>query len=308
MPTPVERLQRSGITPDRALGQNFLIDPNILDVIERSASLGRNDVVLEVGPGLGVLTERLLDRCRLVHCVELDRRLAALLQEEFGSRPGFRIHRADAMRLDFAALDPPPGKFVANLPYNVAAPLVMKSIQELPTVKLWCLMVQKEIADRLFAAPGTAAYGAISVMIQLMTLKVSSRNISGSVFFPRPRVRSSLLVFRRRPGTRFTARNFTAVKEIVYAAFGQRRKKLANSLAGADIVPEPLRPVEAHRRRQAVEELLGRLDVPLSARPQDLTPQQFEDLARLLIEQAKAADRPADSGRSGGGKGAGGNA
>jgi 16S rRNA (adenine1518-N6/adenine1519-N6)-dimethyltransferase len=161
--TPVERLRRSGVTPDRALGQNFLIDPNILDVIEKTAALSSDDTVLEVGPGLGVLTDRLVSRCGLVHCIEMDNRLTVMLEEEFGGRPGFSFHHADAMDFPLATLDPPPGKFVANLPYNVAAPLVMKSLEELPQLKQWCLMLQKEIADRFFAVTGAANYGGISV-------------------------------------------------------------------------------------------------------------------------------------------------
>ncbi|MCL4472598.1 MAG: 16S rRNA (adenine(1518)-N(6)/adenine(1519)-N(6))-dimethyltransferase RsmA, partial [Actinobacteria bacterium] len=190
-PTPLERLRRSGISPDRGLGQNFLIDPNILGVIERMASLGPKDTVLEVGPGLGVLTERLLDLCGAVHCVELDRRLGKLLRDEFGSRPNFQLHQADAVRFDFASLDPPPVKFVANLPYNVAAPLVMISF-ELPSLEFWCLMLQQEIAERLFAVPGSSNYGGVSVMTQLLAEKIEARPVPATVFYPRPRVRSSL--------------------------------------------------------------------------------------------------------------------
>ncbi|MHB0866854.1 MAG: 16S rRNA (adenine(1518)-N(6)/adenine(1519)-N(6))-dimethyltransferase RsmA [Thermoleophilia bacterium] len=328
--TPLERLRASGIAPERSLGQNFLIDPNILDVIERGAMLDARDVVLEVGPGLGVLTERLVDRCAAVHCVELDRRLADRLRDEFGARPGFQLHMADAVRLDFSSLDPPPDKFVANLPYNVAAPLVMQSFQELPSLRLWCLMVQKEIAERLFASPGAANYGGISVMAQLMAEKLSVRNISSAVFYPQPRVRSSLLVFRRRgAGTEaagtgsvagdgatgaagsgatgmggtgaadedvaaaagsgsavmgaYTARNFAAVKEIVYAGFGQRRKMLVNSLAGADPAPAPLAGLSPASRRSLVEGLLADLGLAAGFRAQGLTPAEFERLAASLI-------------------------
>ncbi|MHB1382547.1 MAG: 16S rRNA (adenine(1518)-N(6)/adenine(1519)-N(6))-dimethyltransferase RsmA, partial [Thermoleophilia bacterium] len=206
--SPIQRLRRSGIAPERSLGQNFLIDPNILDLIERMAELGADDCVLEVGPGLGVLTARLLERCRLVHCIEVDRRLAHYLEEEFAAAEGLRLHVMDAMKADFDTLQPPPEKFVANLPYNVAAPLVMRSLEELPTVGLWCLMLQKEIADRLFASPGSADYGGVSVMTQMVARKLSARVISGNVFYPRPRVKSSLLAFRRRQPEPFTTTGF----------------------------------------------------------------------------------------------------
>ncbi len=281
--TPLERLRRSGVTPDRNLGQNFLIDPNILDVIERLAGLRDDDIVLEVGPGLGVLTERLLDRCGVVHCVELDRRLASLLEDEFGSRPGFRLHTGDAVRFDYSSLSPAPGKFVANLPYNVAAPLIMKSFEELPSVGFWCLMLQKEIADRLFAAPGAPNYGGLSVMVQLAAEKVSARGIPATVFYPRPRIQSSLLAFRRRDDG-IAATRFGRTREIVYACFSHRRKKLVNSLAEAEpgILPEALAAASARERKRRLEGLLEKTGAVAGARPQELEPGQFERLVELI--------------------------
>jgi len=282
-PTPIERLRQGGIRPDRSLGQNFLIDPNILDVIERTASLAQDDVVLEVGPGLGVLTERLVARCRAVHSVEMDRRLAGLLTDEFGGRPGFQLHQGDAMRVRFDRLQPPPNKFVSNLPYNVAAPLVMKSFAELPSVSLWCLMVQKEIADRLFAAPGSSAYGGVSVMAQLMARKLSARPISAKVFYPQPRVRSSLLAFERSAeGARLSGKSFIALKELVYAAFSHRRKMLVNSLAEADPPPAALMKLGAAESRRLVEAALSEMGLPANLRAQDLTPPQFLHLAKQI--------------------------
>lgn len=289
--TPVERLRRSGIAPERTLGQNFLIDPNILGVIARAASLGPDDVVLEVGPGLGVLTALLVEKCAAVHCIEVDRRLAGPLKEEFSGNPGFRLHLADAARFDLSRLRPPPGKFVSNLPYNVATPLVMKSLRETPSVGLWCLMVQKEIADRLFARAGTANYGGVSVMTQLLTEKVSARPVSAKVFYPAPRVRSSLLVFTRRRRPRYAYDNFDQVKEIVYAAFSHRRKKLVNSLSEADPVPATLRRFEASRLKALAERALAAMDLPPAIRPQGLTPAQFETFARMMIHSV-----PSDEG------------
>jgi len=282
--TPLERLRRSGIAPDHGLGQNFLIDPNIIDVIERMASLGAGDVVLEVGPGLGVLTERLLDRCRVVHCLELDRRLGALLEGEFGSRRGFRLHMGDAMRLDFGSLDPPPDKFVANLPYNVAAPLVMRSLAELPSIRLWCLMLQKEIAARLFAAVGGANYGGVSVMTQLLAEKLSSRLVPATVFYPRPRVRSSLLAFRRRERQGYAVEDFARVRAVVYAAFSHRRKMLVNSLAeaGPGILPPAIAAESLPDRKAWLEGLLKDVGMGAGARPQELEPLRFEELVKLM--------------------------
>lgn len=283
-PSPLERLRRSGVRPERGYGQNFLIDPNILDVIERLAGLTADDVVLEVGPGLGVLTERLLDRCRLVHCLEIDRRLAGLLEVEFGSRPGFDLHMVDAMAMDFGALKPPPTRFVANLPYNVAVPLIIKSLEELPVLKLWCLMLQKEIADRLFARTGAANYGAVSVMLRLLCEKQSQRPVSGTVFHPRPRVNSSLLVFSRRQRP-VAIEPFPAVKSFVYAAFSHRRKTLVNSMADAEAaqLPAPLASLAPAERKRRLVALLAETGLPANIRPQNVEPEQYEALAARLL-------------------------
>lgn len=282
--SPIQKLRQSGIAPEKSLGQNFLIDPNILDVIERMAGLGADDCVLEVGPGLGVLTARLLMRCRLVHCIEVDRRLALYLEEEFAAAEGLRLHVIDAMKAGLAELQPPPDKFVANLPYNVAAPLVMRSLEELPTVGLWCLMLQKEIADRLFAAPGSPDYGGISVMTQMVAEKLSARVVSGNVFYPKPRVKSSLLAFRRRQPAPVATAGFAAVKAVVYGAFSHRRKTLVNSLAEAETanLPEYLLSLAAPARKRLIEESLEAGGLPLNIRPQELTPGQFLKLAGRL--------------------------
>lgn len=299
-PSPVERLRRSGITPDRGFGQNFLIDPNILGVIEKMAALGRDDIVLEVGPGLGVLTGRLLERCGLVHCVEVDKRLADLLKEEFGSNPRFRLHTGDAVRMDLGGLAPPPDKFVSNLPYNVATALVMKSLAELPTVRSWCLMLQREIAERLFARPGTAAYGSVSVMTQLLTVREASRPVPAAVFYPRPRVRSALLAFRRRQRAGFAGDHFGEVRALVRAAFSHRRKLLVNSLAGAGetwLPPGVAGPGGASGgggggtgeggeavKKQVIGEALARAGLKADVRPQQVTPLQYEKLAVAFSE------------------------
>ena len=151
------------VVPKKQLGQHFLVDENILGVIERLAELQPADVVLEIGPGLGVLTGYLADRVAHVHAVEIDRALEPYLRDI----PRTTIHWGDALALDLAALEPPAGKLVANLPYNVATPLVVESLDRFPGSSMWCVMVQREVADRFFASPRTKAYGAVSVLVQL---------------------------------------------------------------------------------------------------------------------------------------------
>ena len=215
------------VSPRKDLGQHFLVDENILRVIERLAELGPADVVLEIGPGLGVLTRFLAERVSHVHAAEVDRRLEAQL----ASIEHVTLHWGDALELDLRALDPPPHKLVANLPYNVATPIVAESLA-LEQIELWCVMVQREVADRFFARPSTKAYGAVSVLVQLAAERAGFHPVSREVFRPRPNVESALVAFRRTgPGAP------AEVRRVVTASFGHRRKTLANALALAGVVP-----------------------------------------------------------------------
>ena len=243
------------VTPKKQLGQHFLVDENILGVIDRLAALAPDDVVLEIGPGLGVLTRYLAARVANVHAVELDRSLEPHLRD----LPHTTVHWEDALALDPATLDPPPGKLVANLPYNVATPIVAESLDTLPTVALWCVMVQREVADRFFAVPGTKAYGAVSVLVQLVAERTGFHPVSREVFRPRPNVDSALVAFRRvEPGIP------AGVKPLVEAAFAHRRKTLANSLA--------LSGLASRERAAAALEQIGR---DANVRAEALEPQEF---------------------------------
>ena len=139
----------------RELGQNFLVDGNTLDVIERLASLQGDDIVLEIGGGLGGLSARLAARVRHLHVVEIDRRLEAPLRQALARFPGVSLHLADALELELAALDPLPTRVVANLPYGIATTVILRTIDELPSVEAWLAMVQREVGERLAAGPGT---------------------------------------------------------------------------------------------------------------------------------------------------------
>ncbi|MDX6532773.1 MAG: rRNA (adenine1518-N6/adenine1519-N6)-dimethyltransferase [Gaiellales bacterium] len=252
----IARLRELGITPRRELGQNFLIDDNVLGVAERLLPLRQEDVVLEVGPGLGVLTRWLAERVSLVHGIELDRRLEPALASTLGGVSNVRLLFADAMDVDFGALEPRPSALVANLPYNVATPVIMNA---LPVTSRFCVMVQREIADRLFASPGSKAYGAVSVLVQLATRRIGMRPVSRRVFTPVPNVDSALVAFERT-GDLAESPEWGRLSEVVHGAFAHRRKRLANSLSLAGL-PEP--PAEyAGLRAEQLEprqflELLG---------------------------------------------------
>ncbi|MDP9135643.1 MAG: ribosomal RNA small subunit methyltransferase A, partial [Actinomycetota bacterium] len=163
----LNRLQRFDVRPNRELGQNFLVDDNILRLIGDAAELGPEDVALEVGGGLGVLSEHLAPRVAHLHVVEIDRRLEAPLRDALDPHSNATLHFADAVELDLAALDPTPTKVVANLPYGVAATVLLRTVAELPDAQLWVAMVQREVGERLAAAPGSKVYGATSVLAQL---------------------------------------------------------------------------------------------------------------------------------------------
>jgi 16S rRNA (adenine1518-N6/adenine1519-N6)-dimethyltransferase len=242
----------------KELGQHFLVDENILGVIGRLAELDEEDVVLEVGPGLGVLTTYLADRVAQVYAVELDHSLEPQLEQP-ARRPNVELAFGDALRLDLRAVAPGATKLVANLPYNIATPLVVESLDGLPEIDLWAVMVQREVADRFFAAPSTKAYGAVSVLIQLAAERTGFHPVSRHVFRPRPNVESAVVAFRRRGPV---PENFGHVKRIVEAAFAHRRKKLANSLelAGVDV------------RTAAIPDV----------RAEELTPTDFARLAESL--------------------------
>jgi 16S rRNA (adenine1518-N6/adenine1519-N6)-dimethyltransferase len=247
------------------LGQNFLADPNLLDAIVRDARLAADDVVLEVGAGEGVLSERLAAAAAHLHTVEIDRGLAPAL-EPVAALPNVDLHWGDAIKLDLAGLRPQPTAMVANLPYSVATPLILRTIEQLPSLRRWTVMVQREIADRLRAAPGSRTYGGPSAIAQLACEVELVRAVDPAVFKPRPRVESAILRLRRTgPGADRETR------ELIRAAFAHRRKSLARSL-------EHARPGSLAPARRALAEL----GLPEDARAEALAPEQFAALSAKL--------------------------
>jgi 16S rRNA (adenine1518-N6/adenine1519-N6)-dimethyltransferase len=259
-------MRQFGIRPNRELGQNFLIDSNILDVIGRAAALAPDDVVLEVGGGLGVLSEYLAERVAHVHVVELDRRLEPALRDALDAHENAALHFADAIKLDLAGLRPAPTKVVANLPYGVAAGVILRTIEQLPGALTWVAMVQKEVGERFAAQPGSSAYGVPSVLAQLACEVNVLRPISRTVFHPVPNVDSVLVGLERRgPAPE------PELRALVQQGFAHRRKALARSVSlasGAD--------------RDRVREALTAMGLPADARAETLAPEQWRDLyARL---------------------------
>jgi 16S rRNA (adenine1518-N6/adenine1519-N6)-dimethyltransferase len=256
------------VRPKRDLGQNFLIDSNILGVIERAADLGPDDVALEIGGGLGVLSEHLAPRTAHLHVVELDRALEAPLRDALDPFANTTLHMGDALALDLPALDPAPTKVVANLPYGIAATLILDTVFELPSVTRWVAMVQKEVGERFAATAGSAAYGVPSVLAQLACDVRVHRSVARTVFHPVPNVDSVLVVLARTGPA-----PDPALRALVQGAFAHRRKALPKSL-------------QLHTGDKALRDraraALAAIGQPEDARAERLTPADFRALFAAL--------------------------
>lgn len=261
----VRLLQAHGLRPDTDLGQHFLLDENLADLAVRQARVGPGDVVLEVGAGVGTLTAAIARQARHVHTVEIDGRLAPVLADALAGVGNVTVHWGDVLAVELEAFDPPPTRMVANLPYAIATPIVLESLWRLPSIDVWVVMVQREVADRWVAPVGSAAYGGPTVLLRLATRSFFLRAVGPQVFTPRPHVESALVGLERTgPGPE------PPVRALVHAAFAQRRKTLMNALAsaGAD--------------KAAVAAALERRGLPVTTRAQELAPEVFPELAREL--------------------------
>jgi 16S rRNA (adenine1518-N6/adenine1519-N6)-dimethyltransferase len=266
----LRRLRQFGVRPKRDLGQNFLIDSNMLAVIERAAELDPGDMVLEIGGGLGVLSEYLAPRCAHVHVVEVDQALQPALAEALAPFRNATLHIGDFMDLDLAALDPSPGKMVANLPYGIAAGAILRTIGVLDGMTRWVAMIQREVGERFAAAPGSRDYGAVSVLAQLSCDVRVLRPVSRRVFYPVPNVDSVLLLLVRHAGDGASHE----LRVLVRNAFAHRRKALAGSLALARNAAPGIRD----RTREA----LVALGYPADVRAERLSPADFVALHEAL--------------------------
>jgi 16S rRNA (adenine1518-N6/adenine1519-N6)-dimethyltransferase len=289
----MRRLRELRIRPNRELGQNFLVDANVLPLIGAAAELDERDTVLEVGGGLGVLSEYLAQHVEHVHVVEVDRRLEPALGLATERFANITLQWGDAMRTDLARLRPAPRKLVANLPYGVATAVLLRTIEELPALATWVVMVQREVGERLAASPGGRTYGASSVIVQLSCEVEVLRSISRTVFYPVPNVDSVLVRLRRIPASQEVSAAIgtpppgasdssePSLQALVHGAFAHRRKTLAGSLA---LAAAAARDDEARwgASRERVRAALAELGHPADVRAERLSPQDFVELARAL--------------------------
>ncbi len=258
-------LAEHGVRPDTDLGQHFLLDENLVDLAVREAGIGPGDVVFEVGAGLGVLTVALARAADRVHAVEMDRRLEPALADALSGIRNVSLNWTDAMKLDWEALTPAPTALVANLPYDIATPLMLESLWRLPSLERWCVMVQREVADRWLAEPGSRQYGGPSALLRLSLQTTFRRQVGREVFVPRPRVDSALVAFRR-----VAPAPSPATRRLVRAAFASRRKTLANALA------------QAGCDKASAARALEALGLSGTVRPEQVAPADFARLAEEL--------------------------
>ena len=260
--------------PSRVLGQNFLIDRNILNILLAAAELQPADTVVEVGPGLGVLTGALLERVAAVTAVEKDNRLAPYLRERFAGEAKLNLIHADILDCDLPALFPRPGrKLVANLPYAIAARLLVELTALPHPPALIVVTIQREVADRLAAQPSTKDYGLLSILLQRHYEIATVKHISPSCFWPPPEVQSSIVKLVRRPAPLGGPADEQALRDLLRHAFSRRRKTLARSLR--DLVADPL-------------PALAQAGIAPTARAEEIPPEKWPALLRALASLAPA--------------------
>jgi 16S rRNA (adenine1518-N6/adenine1519-N6)-dimethyltransferase len=248
--------------PKKRFGQHFLKDPNTARIV--ASGVIEDDVVLEVGPGRGFLTAFLADRAGLVHAVELDPDVLPSLREAVGERDNVRIHEGDALRFDYSGLEPAPNKLAANLPYNIASPLVLRLLEEVETLRTLRFMVQLEVARRMATERGSKDYAAYAVLAQLLARVSISHRVPPTVFDPPPRVHSAVVEMERRE----PLNDYQGIKRVVLSAFRSRRKRLVNNL------PEPA--------RGPAPQVLESLGYGPNARAEELAPEDFAALYASL--------------------------
>jgi 16S rRNA (adenine1518-N6/adenine1519-N6)-dimethyltransferase len=266
-------LRESKFRPRKRLGQNFLVHENIIDSILRLLDLSVEDEIVEIGPGLGFLTRRLVDTAKKVYAVEIDSALVDRLERSaLSSNPAFRLIHNDILKVapdDF--LPPHKVKLVGNLPYSISSPVLFRLFEWHPHFSSLVLMVQKEVADRITSLPGTKAYGTLSVWCQVHGRIVEKLSVSPEAFFPKPKVRSTILKLNLYPEPLIAAKELPLLRRLIRSAFGQRRKTLGNALA-----------TSLQRDRNEIDSLLRLAGIDPMRRGETLSAEEFLALTYAL--------------------------
>ena len=277
-------LQRFGIHMSKRLGQNFLIDANIVQGIVDAANVQENDRVLEIGPGIGTLTQALAETGAEVTCVELDKRLPEVLAHTLDAYDNVRVIQGDILKVNISKLaeeknNGKPIKVVANLPYYITTPIIMGLFESHVPIDSITIMVQKEVADRMQEGPGSKEYGALSLAVQYYAKPEIVVNVPPSCFMPQPKVGSAVIRLTRHSEPPVTVKSEKLLFQVIRASFNQRRKTLANGLANYGAFGLPKEELQA-----CIEEL----GVPVNIRGEALSLEQFAQLSNIIYDHRSA--------------------
>lgn len=276
-------LNKYGFTFQKKFGQNFLIDPHVLDKIIRAAEITEDDFVLEIGPGMGTMTQYLAYAAREVYAVEIDKSLIPILEDTLSDYDNVTVINEDVLKVDINELavhynGGKPIKVVANLPYYITTPIIMGLFESHVPVKSITVMVQKEVAQRMQAGPGTKDYGALSLAVQFYAEPYIVANVPPNCFMPRPGVGSAVIRLTLHENPPVTVKNEKLLFQIIRASFNQRRKTLQNGLNNSP---------EIHASKEQIQAAIGQLGVSPSVRGEALTLGQFAVLADILADKEK---------------------
>ena len=279
----IEVLQKYNFVFQKKFGQNFLIDTHVLDKIIGSAEITKDDVVLEIGPGIGTMTQYLACAAKKVIAVEIDKALIPILEDTLSEYENVRVINHDVLKVDIAKLAEEenggkPIKVVANLPYYITTPIIMGLFENHVPIKSITVMVQKEVADRMQVGPGTKDYGALSLAVQYYAKPYIVANVPPNCFMPRPKVGSAVIRLERYENPPVTVEDEKLMFRLIRASFNQRRKTLANGLNNS---------LEIHLSKEVIQESIEELGVPVTIRGEALTLEQFAALSNIIGRRMK---------------------
>lgn len=274
-------LQKYGFVFQKKYGQNFLIDPHVLDKIVAAAGIGPDDFVVEIGPGIGTLTQYLAYAARSVCAVEIDKNLIPILEDTLSDYDNVEVINNDVLKVDLAALakeknNGRPIKVVANLPYYITTPIIMGLFENHVPVDSITVMVQKEVADRMQTGPGSKDYGALSLAVQYYAEPYIVANVPPNCFMPRPKVGSAVIKLTRYEKPPVDVKDEGLMFRLIRASFNQRRKTLVNGIRNSG---------DFSLSKDEIEDVFNRCDLPLNIRGEALTLEQFAMLANCIYDE-----------------------
>lgn len=274
----IEILQKYNFNFQKKFGQNFLIDTHVLDKIIRESEVSKEDCVLEIGPGIGTMTQYLAENAREVIAVEIDDNLIPILEDTLSAYDNVTVIHDDILKVDIAKIveeknNGEPIKVIANLPYYITTPIIMGLFESHVPLKSITIMVQKEVADRMQVGPGTKDYGALSLAVQYYAKPQIVANVPPNCFMPRPNVGSAVIRLTRYDKPPVEVKDERFMFALIRASFNQRRKTLVNGLTNA---------ANLHVTKEQVVQVLEEMNLPATIRGEALTLEQFAQLANLL--------------------------